>query len=169
MHNISTTPRSGLVLATVPPARSAHHPDHCLPRLYTVQTHWTQQPACCASPTADYHSQLHGAGICLGPTSCRHTAHSLLNRCPEWNTKGKARPTNSIPTINKNLQCATLYDFKMLINIVYVFYSDCYYKQSHSIPQGISISISISISLSSSFLPSSFLFSIEHTTFAFTV
>ena len=131
MHNISTTPRSGLVLATVPPARSAHHPDHCLPRLYTVQTHWTQQPACCASPTADYHSQLHGAGICLGPTSCRHTAHSLLNRCPEWNTKGKARPTNSIPTINKNLQCATLYDFKMLINIVYVFYCDCYYKQSH--------------------------------------
>jgi hypothetical protein len=81
--------------------------------------------------TADYHSRLHGAAICLGPTSRRRAVHTHSSRHHGRRTKSKTRPMPCIPTIKLQLNYAALYYFKMLINIVYVFY---YWLSLQTIP-----------------------------------
>jgi len=80
---------------------------------------------------ADYRSRLHGAAICLGPTSRRRAAHSRSSHCQGRSTKSETRPTPCIPTMKLQLNYAALYYFKMLINIVYVFY---YWLSLQTIP-----------------------------------
>ena len=108
---------------------------HLLPGLYTTQTHCAQEPqsVCYAShcwpSVSPLAWSLHRADIL-----CTHFWSVV------WNGAHRERPSLRIVSqqLNTNLHLATLYDFQTLINIVYVLYCDCHYKQSYSIPHTLS-------------------------------
>jgi hypothetical protein len=107
--------------------QSYRHPDCCLPRFYTAQRTGPSDLPAAHPPLQTTTADCTVPPSARGPTSRRRTTHSRSSRHSEH---GETRQAHGILTIN-NLYYAILYDFEMLINIIYVLYCDCHYKLSH--------------------------------------